>query len=447
MTCVRRVLSRVCLTEISLEKIRHFPGHRTELPRIFTMTKLPLFLTVLLLPLAPCHAAPSEMKTFPFGTNALLRDSQRDRMYCTVPDSNSVAVIDSKSLAILATIPTGSDPCALAESPDGKSLYVANSGSTLQGIAVVNLDTLAVSRYIATASSVTSLAASGSTLYTIEPDGGQGSYGALVAYNVATGTALPGYIDIYHGGVFIYGGNLALSPDGSVLYYYQSGLSPSSWFRLSTATWPTPLLQTNEFGENGQGMTMTADGQWITFVSGAPYYVCKASASNPDAIAGTFNTGPYPRAAAYSPDGTTLFTNHTDGQIEVWNANTYLQTDTITTTGEPHDLACDRTGNFLFAGTDESVSVYLIGSQPPDGPPIDNPPTGAPLAVTVTPAVEIRWNSTAGQHYQIEQRSVLRGKIVWQPLGGLITGTGSVMSSYDDSRNCNFKRYRVVPVN
>ena len=367
----------------------------------------------------------AELKSYGFGTSNIVRDTKRDRVYCTVPAQNSVAVIDSESLQVLATIFTGSQPNALSETPDGSQLYVGHLGSTAQGLAVLDLDALTVSRYIPTTSGVVDVAAGQDTVYTVE-----GS--SIRAYSTADGTVRAGTVS----GIFVYGGCLALSPDSGTLYYYQTGLSPSSWYRINVTAWPGTTLQSGQWGSNGQSLALSADGQWITFVSGAPYYVQKLSASNPGVSQGQFDTGAYPRGATYSPDGNTLFTVHTSGQIDVFSANTYVPLTPISTTGQLNELQVDRKGKVLFAGDGSSLHAFFIG--PPTG--------GGPLDAEINHAVEIRWNSVSGYLYQVEWKTSASANATWYSLGGQILGNGLTMSVYDTTRDSRAKFYRVRQV-
>jgi YVTN family beta-propeller protein len=367
----------------------------------------------------------SELKSYAFGTSHIVRDDKRDRVYCTVPAQNSVAVIDSESLQVLATVFTGSQPNALSVAPDGSKLFVAHLGSSSQGLAVLDLETLSVARYIETLNPVLQVAAGTNTVYTVE-----GS--AIRAYDIATGAARSGTVT----GVSVYGGNLVLSPDSTTLYYYQSGLSPSTWSRINVASWPGTLLQSGQWGSSGQGLALSADGQWITFVSGAPYFVRKHQASDPTVSAGQFNTDAYPRGATYSPDGNTLFTVHTSGAIDVFNANTYVATTSIPTTGELNRLQCDRKGKVLFAGNSFSLRAFYVGATG----------GGEPMDIEINQAVEIRWNSTSGYLYQVEWTTAPSANATWHNLGGQILGNGLIMSVYDTTRNNRAKFYRVRQV-
>jgi YVTN family beta-propeller protein len=376
-----------------------------------------------------CTVLGAALKSYGFGTACILHDNKRDRVYCAVPAQNSVVVIDSESLQVLATIFTGSQPNSLAQSPDGSQLYVGNLGSSAQGLTVVDLETLAVSRYIATTNPVLKVAVGNGAVYTIESS-------AIRAYSTASGIALAGSLSSSQGGIFVYGGALGISPDGNTLYFYQTGLSPSTWFRINITTWPGTKVQSGQFGSNGQDLALSRDGQWITFTSGSPYYVNKLQASNPTVSLGQFSTGAYPHAATYSADGNTLYTAHTSGQIDVWNANTYVALSPITTTGEPDFLECDRQGNVLFAGSSTSLFAYLIKPAP----------AGGTVNAQITQAVEIRWSSVSSYLYQVEWKSTLSGSSDWYSLGGQILGNGLTMSVYDTTRDSRAKFYRVRQV-
>ncbi|MES2924810.1 MAG: YncE family protein [Verrucomicrobiota bacterium] len=377
-----------------------------------------------------CHASfGQELKAYAFGTTDIVRDANRDRVYCAVPSQNSVVVIDSESLEIVATLFTGSQPAALSISIDGSKLYVANSGSTIQGIAEVDLDALTVSKYIVTQQPPTDVTIGNGTVYSLE-----GS--SIRAYVASDGSTKSGTLSTYSGGVSVYGGILEISPDGSILYYYQTGLSPSSWYRINVASWPGTSIQSGTYGSNGQDMALSSDGQWITFASGSPYSVQKSPANNPASVVGQMDTGAYPRAVTYSPDGTRLFAVHTQDHIDVWNANTFVQLTPITSPGEARDLECDRKGKVLFAGTSTGLRAYLIAES-----------SGQPLQVEINQAVEIRWNSISGSLYQVEWTTPPGPQSQWHPLGAPILGNGLTMSIYDTTRTNRAKFYRVSVVN
>lgn len=370
----------------------------------------------------------AQLKSYPFGVSDIVRDETRDRVYCAVPSQNSVVVIDSESLQVLATIFTGSLPSGLDVSADGTRLYVSNQGTSAQGIAVLDLENLTIVRHIATTLGPRDVAIGNGTIYTLEGD-------KIRAYQAADGAPRTGTLSTYEGNVSVYGGMLEISPDGNTLYYYQSGLSPTSWYRINVTSWPGVKLQNGTFGSNGQDMALSSDGQWMTFASGAPYYVQKLQASDPTINMGQMDTGAYPRAVTFSPDSARLFAVHTSGHIDVWNATTYVQLAPITTTGEASDLETDRQGKVLFAGSSTSLFAHHIGVANPD----------APLNVEVNQAVEIRWDSVSGNLYQVQWKASMGQNAEWYNLGGPILGNGLTMSVFDTTRGNRAKFYRVVP--
>ena len=74
-------------------------------------------------------AAPGDFRaTFPFAANRLLADPFRPRVYASLPYPSSVVVIDTTNLSILKQISVASEPLGMALSPDGKKLFVTETG-------------------------------------------------------------------------------------------------------------------------------------------------------------------------------------------------------------------------------------------------------------------------------------------------------------------------------
>lgn len=369
------------------------------------------------------------LKEYDFNTTDMVRDPIRDVVYCTVPSKNSVVVIDSNTLDVVATIYTGSSPCGLDISPDGKMLYVANNGSTVQGIAKIDLESLTLTGYISTVGNTSDVAAGlNNTVYSRES--------SLRAYNAETGSQLAGSPSL-----FVYGGEILISPDRLTLYYYQQGLSPSSWSMINVSSWPGTVTASGQAGSNGSDMAMSADGQYLSFASGSPYSVKKFSAANPTVSYGEMDTGPYPRAVGFSADGNLFFACHTSGHLDVWSPNTYVKITEITTSGENYSLLTDRASRVLFAGNNSSTKsvlrAYYIGSDNPD----------ASVNAEIQPAFEVRWDSRVGVLYQIQWRQAATGNLEWQNLGSPILGNGLKMSVFDRLRDMSKKFYRVIVVN
>jgi len=212
------------------------------------------------------YAAYGDMlKEFNFGVTEVKRDNTRDRVYAASPSRNSVKVIDSNSLEVIASIFTGSAPVRMEISADSSRLYVANSGSNAQGIAVVNLNTLTVERHIATFSNPRDVAisADGRLFVILDRE--------MRIYDEATGNQIGEEYDTHSTPRFgVYSGNIESSPDKQRIYYYISGLSPSGWSMLNVTTNPFTVVNSGTWGSNGGGLALSADGEFITFFSGSP---------------------------------------------------------------------------------------------------------------------------------------------------------------------------------
>jgi DNA-binding beta-propeller fold protein YncE len=87
-----------------------------------------------------------------FGCLAAAQSPQRTGVIVVANSADSTAsIIAAYSLRVLATLPTGPSPHEVTISSDGKTAFVANTGSTLPGgksVTVINLSTLKVARTI-----------------------------------------------------------------------------------------------------------------------------------------------------------------------------------------------------------------------------------------------------------------------------------------------------------
>jgi YVTN family beta-propeller protein len=79
---------------------------------------------------APSGTGPVSFVTLPAGSAPLfLMATTNNTVYVANSGSNTVSVITTANNAVAATIPAGINPVALAETPNGQKLYVANQGT------------------------------------------------------------------------------------------------------------------------------------------------------------------------------------------------------------------------------------------------------------------------------------------------------------------------------
>jgi hypothetical protein len=164
--------------------------------------------------------------------------------------------------------------------------------------------------------------------------------------------------------VFIYSGSLEISPDRNTLYYGDYGLSPATMYKINVG-FSTPVLVRQTLfgtaGSNGEDLTLSHNGSFICYTTGAGqnlYDIAKFRTSD-FASLGSFNTGPYPQALAFSPDDSVVYASvATASGIKVFNANTFLSLGTIPGPNEAIKLAVDSTGRYLFAGYTETFGDF-----------------------------------------------------------------------------------------
>jgi len=156
------------------------------------------------------------------GAQTIALSPAGDRVYATNPDSN-VYVFDTSTLTQVATIHTGRGPWGMAFRPTGSDTLVYVSLRDGRAIAEANARTGAVLRTFDLNGRPQGLALSpdGSTLYVADS-------GSAVVWSVSTTTgAYTGYL--YVG----YAVDVAISPDGQTLYVSSDeGVSV-----ISTGTW------------------------------------------------------------------------------------------------------------------------------------------------------------------------------------------------------------------
>lgn len=295
----------------------------------------------------------------------LVADPLRPRVYASVPSINSIAVIDTTSLQVVKTVFIGSEPQGMAISADGTKLWVANSGSTVSAIGVIDLESL---------TTLPSLSAPNSPAAVVEGSDGRlyASYGSqwagIMAIDTKTDTFLGSVENIYGGAI------LAISPDRNTLFAGDRGLSPSTLYKFDVSTPTARLAQQSDFnrvGENGEDLKISHDGSFLLYANGAgngaggPYTTSKIPTSDLNGYDGVFVVGAYPGPTAISNDDSIVYeVADAQGRIDVFDANTFTLLATIPLGSNPNDngydamdLAVDNTGGLLFVATSYNFST------------------------------------------------------------------------------------------
>lgn len=197
----------------------------------------------------------------------LAADPVRPRVYATVPSDNSVIVIDTTSLAVVATIPIGSSPQGLAVSADRQKLWVANSGSTNHAVGVIDLNTLTTLPSLPAPNQPYDIEEGLAQRLYLTPLSDSASNDEIMQIDGATGAFL-GYLGSYE----VYSaGLLKISPDRRSLFFGNRGLSPSTLDKFDVSRAAATLIQQTDFdrvGSNGESLRISHNGKFLVFPNG-----------------------------------------------------------------------------------------------------------------------------------------------------------------------------------
>jgi YVTN family beta-propeller protein len=319
---------------------------------------------------APCLGAAGDVvKTYDWGAHAFVTHPSRPIMYATLPDQNSVAIIDTNTLAVRNTVFIGSNPSGMALSTDGSRLYVANSGSNFVGVLDTATETTLDALLMPSRPSDIEFGLN-NRLFVLS--------GGIMQRDATTGASAGPNLP----NVSTYSGAMEISPDKRTLYYGQYGLSPTSLYKIdvSTTTPPSPTSLTT--GSNGQDLTLSHDGAFIAHPNGAPYAISLYRTSDMVSL-GTLNTGAYPREIAFSPDDQVAYAVHTSGEIDIFSTKTFLPRGRFTGSGEAGELSVDASGRYLFASFGGTIGtrVYDTGRANPGDVNRDGGVNGSDFAI------------------------------------------------------------------
>lgn len=308
------------------------------------------------------------------------RDAERDalpdgpRAYVSNENSNSVSVIDATTDTVIASIPVGKRPRGIRLSPDGKTLYVALSGSpqvppgvdestlpapdrSADGIGVVDVASLRLVRVLPGGQDPES--------FDVLPSGN-----SMFVSNEET--AETSVLDIASGqvsGVIPVGEEpegVTVRPDGAVVYVTSE--SNHQVTVIDTAT--SRVIATIPVGERPRAVAFTPDGAraYVTAEMGASVTVVDAKShavTGQIAISGpTGPARPRPMGARISPDGKTLYvTNGRAGSVAVIDVESGHIRKTIEAVGvRPWGIDVTPDGRKVYVANGPSNDVSVIDS-------------------------------------------------------------------------------------
>lgn len=298
--------------------------------------------------------------------NNMIVDDIRDRVYVSISDPPSIAIIDGATLSLIKTIATESEPFGVSISPDGNKLFIVEYQETNSVVGVIDLPSLTS---LPSLPFVCADVAAGldNRLYVTTPWG-------VEQIDSTTGADLGPVPDVQDGA-------LKLSPDRKTLYCAQISVTPPTLWAVDVSS-PTPvLLQQTTFSQFMNGMDdfkVSHDGTFLCAAIDSDGQVSKLLASDlttsvaeykiPDFAWGGPMTG---QALALSPDDTTLFVTANyfwqTAAIDLFDVATQKYLRSISAGPFiPSKFRVDPTGQYLFASSETSdfvsqLRVYTTG--------------------------------------------------------------------------------------
>jgi YVTN family beta-propeller protein len=290
-------------------------------------------------------------------------------IYATVPALNEVAVINpSNPPTVQTTIPIGSTPSGICISPDGSTVYVADSGSDFVGVINTATQTAGSPIFLGSGNAPTDIQmGTNGRLWVI--------VGGSVAQFTTTGASAGPSVGANGGvGFFLGGSAIKTSSDQKTLYVAEYGNSPSYLYKYDVSgTNPVGLIQIAS-GGNGEDLALSNNDSLVVATDGGgndaapgPYQDAVFRSSD-FAMLGALPVGAYPGAFAFSPDNVVGYagTHFSSPNIQIYSLGTYLETGTITAAGDPQKLFVDQSGKYLFADIGSTTEVFGTGRVAPE---------------------------------------------------------------------------------
>ncbi|MBZ2186519.1 MAG: beta-propeller fold lactonase family protein [Bryobacter sp.] len=248
------------------------------------------------------------------------------RVYVTNEASGDLTVIDSEKMEAVARIPLGKRPRGIHASPDGKTIYVALSGSPIAGPGVDE-----------------------STLP--PPDKSADGIGV---FDVASQKLLR----VIHSGSDPE--EFDLSRDGKLIYVSNEDVGGASILDLATEK----ILKEFKTGEEPEGVTVSPDGKLVLVTSEDAGTVAVVDTARNELV-DNIKVGRRPRSIAFLPDSNLAWVNaENDGTVVLLDVAKKAAAKTVTL-GEagvvkPMKVLLSPDSKTLFVSTGRGKKVFFL---------------------------------------------------------------------------------------
>ena len=293
-------------------------------------------------------------------------------------ENSTITAYSLNTGAALATFPTTGVAEALAFSPDGGTVYAAESGDYV-GVIDVATNTLTANIPVGFWPTSLAVSADGSTVYVTDAQSN-----AISVINASTRTVtatIPAGASPQ---------SVIISPDGATLYVAGSGNSSNdeagTITMISTATDGITGTISMGDGAGAAAVALSPDGG-TAYVANADSNAVSVIDLTTDTVTATIPVGLFPDSLTVTPDGRAVYVaNSSSGSISVIGTATDTVTATIPIAGGPAQVSNYPDGGPVFATTGDGVSVINTEENTVTGT-LASIPYAIALAISPDPAV------------------------------------------------------------
>ena len=266
-----------------------------------------------------------------------------------VPNSsdNTVSIVNSVDLAVVATIPVVWSPYYAAVAPYSGKVYVTHPDTTVNKVSVIDIASNAVTGTIAVGTAPAGIAVGPSGLYVYVANQSSGTVSVInTATNAVTATIAVGASPLH----------VAVNPAGTRLYVTNMGSNTVSVIDPANNS----VIASTLVGTTPEAIAVAPSGNFV--------YVANANSRNVSVINATTNTvsatisaGVSPVGLALNPGGTKLYVaDYSDSGVLVVDTATNTIAKTIWVAARPGGVSINPSGTKVFVSHSLTNAVTVI---------------------------------------------------------------------------------------